>query len=65
MEPGNLVIEEWARDLSNEITVSHDINIRAALNLNKEKERERERKTSNCQTTCDSCACCDSEKKYG
>ena len=41
MEPGNLVIEEWARELSDEITISHDINIRAALNLNKDKERER------------------------
>ena len=41
MEPGNLVIEEWAKDLSNEITISHDINIRSALGFDKDKERER------------------------
>ena len=30
-----------ARELSDEITIGHDINIRAALNLNKDKERQR------------------------
>jgi len=40
MEPGNKVIEEWARN-TKDITISHDINIRAALNPNHLKERER------------------------
>ena len=41
MEPGNKVIEAWAKELSNELTISHDINIRAALGFDRAKERER------------------------
>jgi fructokinase len=41
MEPGNLVIEAWAKDLQNDLTISHDINIRAALGFDRDKERER------------------------
>jgi fructokinase len=40
MEPGNLVIEEWAKATSG-ITISHDINIRAALGFDPEHERIR------------------------
>ncbi|MEY2676022.1 MAG: hypothetical protein RL510_42 [Actinomycetota bacterium] len=45
MEPGNLVIENWARELK-EITISHDINIRSALGFDPEKERERVERTN-------------------
>ena len=45
MEPGNLVIEEWARNTSG-ITISHDINIRAALGFDPEKERIRVERTN-------------------
>jgi len=41
MEPGNLVIEAWAKELQNDVTISHDINIRAALGFDRNKERER------------------------
>ena len=43
MEPGNLVIEGWARDhyKQNSVTISHDINIRPALGFEREKERLR------------------------
>ena len=41
MEPGNLIIEAWAKDLQNDLTISHDINIRAALGFARNKERER------------------------
>jgi fructokinase len=45
MEPGNLVIENWARDLKN-VTISHDINIRAALGFDPEKEKARVERTN-------------------
>jgi fructokinase len=41
MEPGNKIIEAWAKELSTELTISHDINIRAALGFDRTKERER------------------------
>ena len=41
MEPGNLVIEAWAKELQEHLTISHDINIRAALGFDRNKERER------------------------
>jgi len=41
MEPGNHVIEAWAKELQNELTISHDINIRAALGFDRDKERVR------------------------
>jgi fructokinase len=41
MEPGNLVIEEWAKAQSNEKTISHDINMRPALGFDQQKEKER------------------------
>jgi fructokinase len=40
MEPGNLVIEDWAKQTQG-ITISHDINIRAALGFDPEHERIR------------------------
>ena len=40
MEPGNHVIEAWAKNTEN-ITISHDINIRAALGFEQDKERQR------------------------
>ena len=40
MEPGNLVIEDWARKVQ-DITISHDINIRSALGFDRDKERAR------------------------
>ena len=45
MEPGNLVIENWARELK-EITISHDINIRSALGFDPTKEKERVERTN-------------------
>ena len=45
MEPGNLVIENWARELKN-VTISHDINIRAALGFDPNKEKERVERTN-------------------
>ena len=41
MEPGNLVIEEWAKAQSKDKTISHDINIRPALGFNQAKEKAR------------------------
>ena len=41
MEPGNHVIEAWAKELQNDLTISHDINIRAALGFDRAVERER------------------------
>ena len=41
MEPGNHVIEAWAKELQNDLTISHDINIRAALGFDRAIERER------------------------
>jgi fructokinase len=41
MEPGNLVIEEWAKAQSNEKTISHDINMRPALGFDQAKELTR------------------------
>jgi fructokinase len=45
MEPGNLVIENWAKQLT-QITISHDINIRSALGFDPEKERLRVERTN-------------------
>ena len=45
MEPGNLVIEEWAKELK-EVTISHDINIRSALGFDPEKEKARVERTN-------------------
>ena len=45
MEPGNLVIEDWARELK-DITISHDINIRSALGFDPTKEKERVERTN-------------------
>ena len=45
MEPGNLVIENWARELKN-VTISHDINIRAALGFDPNKEKARVERTN-------------------
>jgi fructokinase len=45
MEPGNLVIEEWAKHLT-QITISHDINIRSALGFDPTKEKERVERTN-------------------
>jgi fructokinase len=45
MEPGNLVIEDWARELKG-ITISHDINIRSALGFDPDKEKERVERTN-------------------
>ena len=45
MEPGNLVIEDWARELKG-ITISHDINIRSALGFDPTKEKERVERTN-------------------
>jgi fructokinase len=43
MEPGNLVIEKWARAHYNQksVTISHDINMRPALGFDPETERNR------------------------
>lgn len=43
MAPGNLVIEDWAREhyKQNSVTISHDINIRAALGFERNHERLR------------------------
>lgn len=43
MEPGNKVIEVWAKQhyLQNSVTISHDINMRPALGFDPNKERER------------------------
>jgi fructokinase len=41
MEPGNLIIEEWAKAQSNQKTISHDINMRPALGFNQAKELTR------------------------
>ena len=46
MEPGNLVIEEWAKAQSNEKTISHDINMRPALGFDQQKELERVRRVN-------------------
>ena len=40
MEPGNRVIEAWAQQTEN-ITISHDINIRAALGFDPQTEQQR------------------------
>ena len=45
MEPGNLVIEEWAKNLK-DVTISHDINIRSALGFDPNKEKERVERTN-------------------
>jgi fructokinase len=45
MEPGNLVIENWAKHLT-QITISHDINIRSALGFDPTKEKERVERTN-------------------
>jgi fructokinase len=45
MEPGNLVIENWAKQLT-QITISHDINIRSALGFDPTKEKERVERTN-------------------
>ena len=45
MEPGNLVIEDWAKHLT-QITISHDINIRSALGFDPDKEKERVERTN-------------------
>ncbi|MFM2024836.1 MAG: hypothetical protein RLZZ56_849 [Actinomycetota bacterium] len=41
MEPGNLVIEEWAKAQSHNTTISHDINMRPALGFDQAKELAR------------------------
>lgn len=41
MEPGNLVIEEWAKAKSHNTTISHDINMRPALGFDQQKELTR------------------------
>jgi fructokinase len=41
MEPGNLVIEEWAKAQSHNTTISHDINMRPALGFDQAKELTR------------------------
>jgi fructokinase len=41
MEPGNLVIEEWAKAQSHNTTISHDINMRPALGFDQAKEKTR------------------------
>jgi fructokinase len=41
MEPGNLVIEEWAKAQSHNKTISHDINMRPALGFDQAKELTR------------------------
>lgn len=43
IEPGNLVIEDWAREhfKQNSVTISHDINIRPALGFEANHERAR------------------------
>lgn len=43
MAPGNLVIEDWAREhyKQNSVTISHDINIRPALGFERNHERLR------------------------
>ncbi|MEY4452010.1 MAG: hypothetical protein RLZZ380_1131 [Actinomycetota bacterium] len=41
MEPGNLVIEEWAKAQSQNKTISHDINMRPALGFDQAKELAR------------------------
>lgn len=43
MEPGNKVIEAWAKSFHKEelLTISHDINVRPALSFDSEKEKER------------------------
>lgn len=39
--PGNLVLEAWLQELSGELTLSHDLNIRSALGFEREVELER------------------------
>jgi fructokinase len=46
MEPGNLVIEEWAKAQSHNKTISHDINMRPALGYDQQKELERVRRVN-------------------
>jgi fructokinase len=41
MEPGNLVIEEWAKAQAEAKTISHDINMRPALGFDQAKELKR------------------------
>jgi fructokinase len=41
MEPGNKVIEAWAQEVKDDVTISHDINIRSALGFDRAVERER------------------------
>ena len=41
MEPGNLVIEKWARAQAENKTISHDINLRPALGFDRAKEQTR------------------------
>jgi fructokinase len=46
MEPGNLVIEAWAKAQSQNKTISHDINMRPALGFDQVKELERVRRVN-------------------
>lgn len=43
MEPGNKIIEAWAREIFDEnvMTISHDVNVRPALGFDVDAERER------------------------
>jgi len=41
MEPGNKVIEAWAQEVKDDVTISHDINIRSALGFDRAVEKER------------------------
>ncbi|MFM5952167.1 MAG: PfkB family carbohydrate kinase, partial [Micrococcales bacterium] len=41
MEPGNKIIEAWAKAQSQDKTISHDVNMRPALGFQPEHERER------------------------
>jgi len=49
MEPGNLVIEAWAKSHfdQNSVTLSHDINMRPALGFEPAKERARVERVNN------------------
>ena len=39
IEPGNKVVENWAKELQNDLTISHDINVRPALGFDRAEER--------------------------
>ena len=41
IEPGNKVVEAWAKELQNDLTISHDINVRPALGFDRAEQRAR------------------------